>query len=44
MSLTTHTITNAELQQQVEEEVRWDPAVAWSAPGVTKVTDDLVIR
>jgi osmotically-inducible protein OsmY len=78
MSLTTHTITNTELQQQVEEELRWGPAVApasvgvtaedhtitllltgsvaswserdiaehaaWSAPFVTKVTDDLVIR
>ena len=35
MSLTTHTITNTELQQQVEEELRWDPAVAPASIGVT---------
>jgi osmotically-inducible protein OsmY len=35
MSLTTHTISNAELQQQVEEELRWDPAVAPASVGVT---------
>jgi hypothetical protein len=34
MSLTTHTITNTELQRQVEEELRWDPAVASASIGV----------
>jgi osmotically-inducible protein OsmY len=35
MSLTSDTTTNAELQRQVEEELRWDPAVAPASIGVT---------